>query len=180
MQQTLLCLLGIVVLSLYGFSRQESYTQRERGEMQREIEVAALGVFGRWESHLKTQAFDQASVDAARVRGMYDTFGLTPAAALGLDIGESHAAITSLNDFDDFDGYSESHPYPVRGANLDFDIAITVEYVQPTNPTLVSSSPTTAKRATLSVTYTPAWADSLSTPIGVVEYVTVTADGMSL
>ena len=185
MQQTLLVLLGVILVGLYGLSRHEGYAHQEDSAAQREVEVAALNAFDRWKGHLTGLAFDECQVtnlggDACPA----NFFGLDPdpnfSSTLGPDPLES--GLAAFDDFDDFDEYDAVHEYIVRGAPMAFRVRIdSVYYVDPETPWQYSASPTTAKQARLQVFHERTRADGrAAAPIGIVQRVTVLADGSLL
>lgn len=102
----------------------------------------------------KNRAFD-ANTDSNSVDLLSD---LTPVFDLGPDAGEDFADIKTLNDFDDFDGYSAIDS---ALASAIFEISCTVDYVSKTNVTGISSTPTWHKKISVTVA-SPSMGDTLT------------------
>ena len=199
MQQTLLVLLGVILLGIFSLARHEGYAMKEDSQVRREIETVALDVFDRWKGHLTSLPFDECLTLAMGEAGDCsigtEMYGLTAHplfSALPLQSDSGENGFSTYDDFDDFSGYDQTHEYLVRGEPLRFRVRVSeVRYVNPTEPWLTSSVRTTAKQARLSVYYEPTRADSVDTrPIGMglpldddgIPFgvpITITADGSS-
>ena len=190
MQQTLLVLLGVILLGLFSLTRHQGYAQKEDTQVRREIEAAALDVFDRWKGHLTSLPFDECQTvlmgNAGDCSIGTEMYGLTAhdnfSAVGALQADSAEVGFNTYDDFDDFAGYDQTHEYLVRGEPLPFQILVSdVKYVNPTVPWIeVDDRATTAKQTVLSVVYTPTRADSGAVrEIRIRQPITVTADGSS-
>ena len=144
MQQTLLVLLGLVVLGLYSFSYHRQSTSDERDSIRREVEVAALGVAEDWAARIRRLDFDEEMVGNDTIRVETDVTGLTPKASFGFDAAECIA-----DDVDDLDGFTQTTRYPVRFGEADFLVSVDVRYVErvtsPDTMLVEAAAPTNTK-----------------------------------
>jgi len=75
--------------------------------------------------------------------------------AFGLETGESAATRAAFDDVDDYDGWSASPPTAADGTVLGdtsgWQRLVTIEWVDPNDPTLTETSETNVKRVTVTV-----------------------------
>ena len=156
MQQTLLVLLGVIILSLYGYSYQARSAADDRISIRRELETAALGVATDWSSRVQRFSFDQKSVGASRpVPSGVFTASSDPATFGAAE----HSSSCDWNDVDDFHGFTATEAYPVRYGEADFAVEIGVRYADPDDlaQTVALSN---VKVATITATYVEPVADT--------------------
>lgn len=153
MQQTLLVLLGVIVLGLYSFSQQQRSADDERASIRRELETAALGVAEDWAARARRLDFDEAMVDDATIRLESDVSGLTIAGLFGLDAGDGCLA----DDLDDLQAFVDTMRYPVRFGEADFRVVLEIGYAElvtsPDTLLVPSPDPTNTKTARITARY---------------------------
>jgi hypothetical protein len=130
MQQTLLALLGVIILGLYGYSYHDRSATDERTAIRREIENAALGVATDWSVRLQQFAFDERILDAGISYPVHpDTLRYTsPPDSLGRADDPDETNRCTWDDVDDFHGFSTQESYPVGAGRADFAVSIRVRY----------------------------------------------------
>lgn len=151
MQQTLLVLLGIIILALYGLSFQQQDAKSERESIRRELETAALGVTASWSARLQRLAFDDLMVGKTRPVAEDDLRFTTPVAELGSDVGESTRC--DWDDLDDFHGFVDTTAFPVRYGEADFRVEISVRYADAEAPETLPAGRSNVKAARVTSTY---------------------------
>jgi hypothetical protein len=153
MQQTLLVLLGVVLLGLYGYAQHQRSAEDERAAVRRELEIAALGVAEDWAARARKLDFDEVMVGNDTIRIETHTTGLTAKASLGSEAGE----ICEADDLDDLHGHIDTTRYPVRFGEADFRVTIAVDYVQrvtaPDTALVSAPSPTNTKAIQITARY---------------------------
>ena len=162
MQQTLLALLGVIVLGLYGVSYADRSAIDERDAIQRELETAALGATTDWSARLQDLAFDELSKGLA-VPVHQDTVRFSsPASAFGVPDQPEEVDPCQWDDVDDFHGYSVVEAHSVRSGTADYQIDISLRYADPGDMErlLTASELSTVKVATIRATYVEPTTDS--------------------
>lgn len=133
MPQTLFCLAALLVFAGYGLTRHRTAAADEAVTVVSELEAAALRVAQEASVQAKNVAFDEADIgrDALRLAG--DTDGLTEPAQFGrgLPAEADERASGRLDDVDDFHMRVVRTRAEVAGADVAFDVAFFVRYLDP-------------------------------------------------
>ncbi|HLA64327.1 MAG TPA: hypothetical protein VK610_07850 [Rhodothermales bacterium] len=151
MQQTLLAICALLVFSLYALSRHRADAENEREAMGGEVDLLVTEQARTLMSRVTALAYDEADIGATIPRT--DPDGLTN--PLGPETGET--VETAYDDADDWNGYTATltRQWDTGSSSSATAIALTasvaVRYVQPTNPTNASTSPTLAKEVVVMI-----------------------------
>ncbi|MDZ4701575.1 MAG: hypothetical protein SH809_17825 [Rhodothermales bacterium] len=138
MQQTLLALGALLIVTTISMNQQRSIFMLQRTAYLRELEAAASDYAQLRLSEVASFAFDEARVGMATLNT--DFADLTSSGAFGVESGETAGAPATFDDIDDFHGLVDStithtlsnETYPLRAS-------YTVQYVDPTAPGSVPS-----------------------------------------
>lgn len=179
MQQTLLALAAAVAFSLYALTRHEDDASLERRSVSDHIEQAAEDLARARLSELSRLAFDEDDIGAPRIRTT------PPVRPLGADPGEDSPAL-----FDDVDdaasrdavvGTPEIRAVQVGSGTVPVRVVIGVRYVNPTDPSVASPTPTLAKEVTVEVAEVlPTRQPSRRLPVRVILRSVFTPSGMTV
>lgn len=143
MQQTLLALAAILVLSIYAFSRQQESIDVERAAISSEVSLATAEVARDVMLKFEMYPYDEQAV------GRTGMSRATPMAHIGPEAGETVRA--DFDDLDDFDGASWVEAVPRGADSLRFDVSVRVQFARTDNPDVTTTSPTSTKAVTVSV-----------------------------
>ena len=149
MQQTLLALLGVIILALYGYSFQSRSAADERVSVRRELETAALGVATDWSARIQRFPFDQKTIGLRRPLPETDTTVSSDPSTFGASEEMDRCL---WNDIDDFHGFSQRELYGVRFGEAAFDVNIAFRYANP-DSLAQSVARSHVKVATITATY---------------------------
>lgn len=144
MPQTLLALCAILVFTFFAFGRVQNDASLERRTISAEVERALTDAARNRMAEIERAAFDEE--DAGPSSGIRMA---PPTSAIGRDAGETTVgAFDDLDDYNDLEavlGGPERRSAPVDAGTIEYDLTVSVRYVDPTAPGVVSSVPTMAK-----------------------------------
>ncbi len=179
MQQTLLALAATVAFAFFALTRHEDDASLERRSVSDHIEQAAEDLARARLADLSRLAFDEDDIGAPRIRTE------PPVRALGADPGED--APTLFDDVDDaasheaVAGTPEIRAVQVGSGTVPVRVVVGVRYVDPTDPSVASPTPTLAKEVSVEVTeVVPTNAPTRRVPVRVVLRSVFTPSGMSV
>ena len=148
MQQTLFALAAILAFSYYALSRHSTDVEVEHDAITTEIEVAVADVSRARLMRTVRLAFDEQDVGRTGIRT------IATSSTLGPDAGETD--VTSFDDVDDVDGWSDTLSVPVGSGTVRVRVSGAAEYVDAFDPSgPPSASPTLAKRILISAAEVP-------------------------
>lgn len=157
MQQTLLAICALLVFSLYALNRHRADAETEREAMGGEVDLLVTEQARALMARVTALAYDEADIGATIPRT--ETDGLT--SPLGPETGET--GVTAYDDADDWNGYTapltgqwDTGTTPSSTTAIGLTASVVVRYVQPTNPTNASTSPTLAKEVVVTIVETNA------------------------
>ncbi len=147
MQQTLMTLGALMIITMTSVNQQRSNFMMIEGTYIREQENAASDyVTMRLENLVNSMAYDESVVGSS---DPIDVNTLTAKQTLGPDAGETKLA--QYDDIDDFNGFTETISHALSADTFRFDVIYSVEYINSSNPTATASSPTLTKELTIEV-----------------------------
>ena len=139
----LLTIAGVFLLSNLILNVHKANTNRLLTNYTSESVIDASGLAQSIIDMIQSKAFDENTVSKA----VWQTDSLTSANNLGPETGEYQH--TEFDDIDDYNKYSTTVTLDRMG---DFDINVSVFYVNTLNPQIKSSTPTYSKKIELSIT----------------------------
>lgn len=140
--QMMLSIAGMIFLSMLILNVHSSTTDKLIILYSNEAVIEATGLAQAMFEEIQTKAFDEATTnDAAKERSM-----LTEADELGKESGEVY-----YNDFDDIDDYNNYTVTDTANVMGEFDLAVTVKYVEETAPYDIATYRTYMKRVDISI-----------------------------
>lgn len=149
MKQTLLAFLAMSLFSLLALSQQRVALKYHGMVYGRDIEMAAIDMALNRITNIEGTAFDEVDTGTSG-NPRTNVTGLTPSDALGPE-PEDIQDNSEQDDLDDFNGIDTSAVYIFQGREYPFKLKIDVQYVNPTNPSLASPTPTLTKEVTVAV-----------------------------
>ncbi len=155
MIQTILSLGAIILLSIASLSMNRGFDTNDAVMRNSKYAVMATSIASSIIEEATAKAFDQSTADSL----IMTTDGLTPPGQFGLDAGES---VASMNDFDDYDGFTRLDTIDAGGAmnKIVFSTTCSVYYVNPDSPDMAQYSQTWYKKIVVKVT-SPAMEDTM-------------------
>ncbi len=141
--QTFITLGALALLVTMLLTMHKNFGMNNEVVIQSKLGVTAVSLAESLVEEASGKAFDRATDDNA----VSATSSLTAASSLGLETGEFFP--DSVNDFDDYNNYSQTVSFDRGGT---FNINCKVNYVNPTNPEVAQSTPTWHKRLSITVT----------------------------
>ena len=139
----LLTIAGVFLLSNLILNVHKANTNRLLTNYTSESVIDASGLAQSIIDMIQSKAFDENTVNKA----VWQTDSLTSVNNIGPESGEYMH--TEFDDIDDYNKYSETVTLDRMG---DFDISVSVFYVNTLNPQIKSSIPTYSKKIELSIT----------------------------
>lgn len=146
MQQTLLTLGALMIITMTSINQQRSNFIAVEGAYIREQENAAVDYATlRIENILNSLTYDEAMTDGSEPElGTLTLYG-----SFGPDAGENQES--DYDDLDDYHGFSESISHALSADTFRFQVDYSVRYVDPSNPSQPTSASSMAKELTVSV-----------------------------
>lgn len=138
--QSLLTIGGLLIFSLTSLRFNSAILTTSTADLQNKVYLTAFSLADDMIEEIKVKAFDQNTVKFP----INNPSGLS--ATLGPESGEVYP---NYNDVDDFNGYTRSVDEPHAEGYV---ISCLVQYVEETDPDVVSSTQTFYKKATITVT----------------------------
>jgi hypothetical protein len=141
--QMLMVLGALILFSILLPSVNRTLLYNDQAVTQGNSELVAMALAQRILAEASVRAFDVVCLSLPPVNPSQ----LTPVGSLGPAMGESYP---NFNDLDDFNNLAlvDSTAFP----SVPFNIAASVDYVRPDNPSVVAGSQTFAKRLRITVT----------------------------
>ena len=141
--QLLLVIGGLVLFSLLAVNVNKSIVNSDLQTSNSEYMATATSLGQSLINKINTKSFDQGTVG----NPVFNANLLTAANALGPETGETPA---TYNDVDDYNNFTEADSTPRAGV---FNIRVTVNYVDDTNPnTILTAATSRTKRIQVAVT----------------------------
>ena len=154
--QVLLVLGAVILFSLMLPSLNESILYTDLNQLVTQVENSALGLAQGFLSEAATKVFDEVCLTTEPD----SPDQLTPVVDLGREVGESYPGYDDLDDYADL-ALMDSTAF----TSIQFTVSGAVDYMDPSNPEIISPSPTFIKRLIVTVTSSylidPATRDSL-------------------
>ncbi len=138
MRQTIMGLLGLMIAMLLSLNVQRASLTAKAQVIDNEMETIASGVALEVLDYVGSKPFDAATALAE----VEDESELT---ALPFSTGMSY------EEADDIDDFHQIQTYTFPEFDFDFEIDITVEYVDENDPEVVATSQTFAKKVTVTI-----------------------------
>ncbi|MEZ4700063.1 MAG: hypothetical protein R2834_07015 [Rhodothermales bacterium] len=134
MQQTLLALGALLIITTIAMNQQRSIFMLQRTAHVRELEAAASDYAQRRLSELSSYAFDEARLGMSTL--ITDVVDLTSSGSFGVESGETAGDISTFDDIDDFHGYVDSTVvHTLSNETYRLRASYSVQYVDASNPT---------------------------------------------
>lgn len=147
MQQTLLTLGALMIITMISVSQQRTNYMVVEGIYVREQESAAYDYAAMRLEHITSKlTYDESMSDGETDP---DLSILSAVAAFGPESGESDS--DDFDDIDDYHGFTETIKHVLSADTFNFDVSYSVRYVDPSNPEVPTTSPTFAKELTVDV-----------------------------
>ena len=148
MQETIIALGALMIITLIAVNQQRNSIILQEKVYLREMEnmVSDLGK-KRLEEILNQTAFDESRVGVTSLDT--DVSTLTESGSLGPEPGENKVAL--YDDVDDYHGYQETISHNISADTLSMIVNYSVRYVEPSNPSITSLTPTLSKELRISV-----------------------------
>ncbi len=133
MQQTLLALGALLIVTTISMNQQRSIFMLQRTAYVRELEAAASDYAQMRLSEVASRAFDEARLTMTTLNT--DVSDLTVSASFGVEGPEAAGNEGDFDDIDDFHGYIDSTiTHTLSDETYRLRESFTVEYVDPTSP----------------------------------------------
>jgi hypothetical protein len=155
MIQTILSLGAIILLSIASLSMNRGFDANDAVMRNSKYAVMATSVASSIIEEATSKAFDETTSDSL----ITTLSGLTVPGKIGLDAGESYS---TMNDFDDYNGYTRLDTIDAGGAlnKIVFSTTCSVCYVNPSSPDLAQYTQTWYKKIIIRVS-SPAMTDTI-------------------
>ena len=135
-----------MIITMISINQQRSHFLVIEGTYIREQEHAALDYATMRLEHIaNSKVYDEAMADGSAA----DVNNMTTVASFGPDAGETK--VEDYDDIDDFHEYTESVKHALSADTFRFEVSYAVRYVDPSNPSQPTASPTLAKELTVNV-----------------------------
>lgn len=133
MQQTLLALGALLIVTTISMNQQRSIFMLQRTAYLRELEAAASDYAQMRLSEVASLAFDEERLGMTTLNT--DIADLTASTAFGVESGETAGDPSTFDDIDDFHGYVDSTvTHTLSDETYRLRASYTVQYVDPTSP----------------------------------------------
>jgi hypothetical protein len=133
MQQTLLALGALLIVTTISMNQQRSIFMLQRTAYLRELEAAASDYAQLRLSEVASLAFDEARIGMATLNT--DISDLTASPSFGVEGGETAGTPATFDDIDDFHGYVDSTvTHTLSNETYRLRATYTVQYVDPISP----------------------------------------------
>jgi hypothetical protein len=129
-------------MSVFILGVNNTETGQIKNTLTNQAIISATSIAQTLLEQIQTESFDQKTVN----KSVTIPDSLTAPALLGKDAGET--TITTFNDIDDYNNYTETDTLGVLGT---FNVKATVSYCTKMNPDVSSSSRTFSKRVDIAV-----------------------------
>ncbi len=148
MQQTLLTLGALMIITMTSISQQRSNFIVVEGAYLREQENAAMDYATmRLENIANSKAYDESVAEDADAE--IDINTLTAASSFGAESGENTPDL--YDDIDDYHGLTESIEHALSADTFRFEVTYSVRYINPSSPSIATTAATLAKELTVDV-----------------------------
>ncbi len=147
MQQTLMTLGALMIITMISVSQQRSNYLVVEGIYVREQESAAYDYATMRLEHITSKlTYDESMSDGETDP---DLSLMSDTTIFGPETGEINP--DDYDDIDDYHGYTETVSHVLSADTFWFDVSYSVRYVNPANPSQPTGSPTFAKELTVDV-----------------------------